>query len=359
MTSIRLLNSAPCFVEITRQNLKACYEKRIIETPLDRLSDGRLTPNCKERLKTEFRSLFGHQLIQPRIQVFCAIDARGLSVRRLKLPATTNEECRRLLLLQIESDFPVPPEELAWGFLRVPPDFSPLDAPATNQQEVVLAAVKKQSLQDYVEVFSACGAKVVFTPAAMACGLLCPKEPGISGQLTFGLIQSEFMTMLDGMPSALRVLPWGEQELSKTEGDSADTQDAAMKRNGQLTLAVNRLADFFPPASVGRALFLLGGKPRQEELGPMLAQRLGVRCEAISYRDSELSPAIAGLLKATLKGIPLLSLHAELESSKTSTKLIAAARQKWALSAAALVLAALLFPYLEAFLCKPRLAHKL
>ncbi len=72
-------------------------------------------------------------------RAFCAIGARGVSLRRWTLPAASKEELQRLLLLQIEREFPVAPDELAWGY-RVVRNGS------GKPQEVIVAAVPSKQL---------------------------------------------------------------------------------------------------------------------------------------------------------------------------------------------------------------------
>src|SRR5205814_8271055 len=86
---------------------------------LERQENGRLTEACRERLIAGLRAFLKKKQWQPRFRALCAIGARGVSLRRISLPASPKEEMHRLLNLQIESEFPLPPEELAWGSMAL------------------------------------------------------------------------------------------------------------------------------------------------------------------------------------------------------------------------------------------------
>src|SRR5205823_1538721 len=111
-------------------------------------------------------------------------------LRRLTLPRCSKEELQRLLPLQIEREFPIAPEELAWGYCALSQEHSPANGgPAT--QELLVAAVKKEVLQEYAELLSGCGLAPVFTLAALARGSLCVQPPGSYALLDIGRSQSE------------------------------------------------------------------------------------------------------------------------------------------------------------------------
>src|SRR5207247_2676559 len=94
-----------------------------------------------------------------------AIGARGVSLRRLTLPSATNEEFQRLLRLQIEREFPLPPDQLAWGYRRVGQGDGPPNGP-NSRQELIVVAVKKEFIEEYSDSFSECGLNPGFTLTA-------------------------------------------------------------------------------------------------------------------------------------------------------------------------------------------------
>src|SRR5439155_26316122 len=90
-----------------------------LELSLERLENGRLTPACRERLTSSLRLFLKRHKWRPRPRSVCAIGARGVSLRRLSLPASSKEELDRVLMLQIEREFPLSPDELAWGYRQL------------------------------------------------------------------------------------------------------------------------------------------------------------------------------------------------------------------------------------------------
>ena len=115
MNAREIMNPAQFFLEISQDSLKAYNGTAGFEFPLERLGEGRLTEACKSDLTVQLQRFINRKSWQPRARAYCAIGARGVSLRRLILPAGSSEELMRLLPLQIESEFPLPPEQLAWG----------------------------------------------------------------------------------------------------------------------------------------------------------------------------------------------------------------------------------------------------
>src|SRR5882724_7366623 len=138
---------APIYIEISAGTLKALRENDGLELPLEREASGRLTKDCKEKLVAGLQKFLDRKTWQPRAKAFCAIAANGVSLRRLALPVSTKEDFQRLLQLQIENEFPVPPEELAWGWQAIE-----ASASASAKREVLVAAVKKEVVEDYANV---------------------------------------------------------------------------------------------------------------------------------------------------------------------------------------------------------------
>ena len=114
MKGVPFMNSAGLYVEIGQSSLKAIDGEDGLELSLERLENGRLTPLCAERLTLSLRVFLKKHNWRPHLRAFCALGARGVSLRRLTLPAGSKEELERLLPLQIEREFPLAPEDLAW-----------------------------------------------------------------------------------------------------------------------------------------------------------------------------------------------------------------------------------------------------
>ena len=331
MKETSFMNSSPVYIEISTGTLRALRENDGLELPLDREANGRLTQDCKDKLVPSLQKFLDRKTWQPRVKAFCAIGAKGVSLRRLALPASATEEFQKLLGLQIESEFPLPPGDLAWGW-------QPLEANgAAAKREVLVAAVKKEIVEDYMNVLSACGVNPVFTLAALVRRSLCPAQLQPFAMLELGQRQSELATFDPGVPVAFRVLSASSASLAEAVGKS---------------LGANWN---------GRKIFLTGGS---DELAAQLARHLarGVTCEALKIESGAgRSAAILGLKKSVELngGSPPLVLQVKARQANGSFNLSAPDVKKWALRAAALLCVLLLLPYAEALLLKPFLARKL
>ena len=148
MKALDFLTPQSLFIEIGQSSLKVLKEDEGLELQLERMENGRLTNSCREKVTLGLRSFLKLQQrwwVRPR--AFCAIGARGVSLRKLTLPVSAKEELQRLLLLQIESEFPLPPDELAWGCLQLGPENRPRNG-ATSTQEFTVVALKKEVLEE-------------------------------------------------------------------------------------------------------------------------------------------------------------------------------------------------------------------
>jgi hypothetical protein len=192
--------------EFCPAHITARFGGEELELPLQRDGSGAITPSCRAQITAATAGfLYKHQ-VRPGSRALCAIDGRGVSLRRLSLPVAPKEEFQRLLRLQLEREFPMPPDQLAWGsrVLR-------LDA---SRQEVLVAAIRKDSLQPLLEIFSGWGIHPDFTVAALWRAARFEAPPGSCAVLCLGRRQSELLTYEDGFPGFIRVLNWGRDNLS-------------------------------------------------------------------------------------------------------------------------------------------------
>jgi Tfp pilus assembly PilM family ATPase len=201
-------------IDIGYTSLKALAGGRGIDIPLARVAGGRLDPSCREGAIQGLREFLGSGGRQPR-KVPCAIPARGVSIRRFTLPVVPRDEMEALVALQLETELPLPPEELAWGFqvhTMVPALGGPDRGPALA--EVTVAALRREVLDEYGALLAECGIVPAFTLGAVATASICPEAPGISSVLDLGKAHSELLTLEDGKPSAVRVLSWGGDKIT-------------------------------------------------------------------------------------------------------------------------------------------------
>lgn len=340
MKELPFLSLAPVYIEISQDWLRAMRENDGLDLPLERSPDGQLTAACKENLVFNLQKFAPRKSWQPRVRTVCAIGASGVSLRQMALPVAAREQFSRLLRLQIENEFPLSPDELAWGWRPLAP-LPNNGAPA--RQELLVAAVKKDRIEEYTAVLFAAGLHPVFTPAALARSYLCPQPPASCALIDAGKTQLELALYESGVPVALRVLPWG------TEGGEGTQSrvDAVIKAIGQ------------PPA--GYKIYVSGNDGGPGDFTSALAAKAGVPCERLEVAPGAgRSAAVLGLKRASEGNAvpPLLFQTTAKTAVRGRFKFTQPVPKKWAIRAAALLCALLVLPYAEALLLKGHLAKK-
>ena len=337
MNGFDFMNSAAHFIEISQSFLRVSHGVTGLELPLERLANGKLTPACEERLISSLKVFLKRPGWQPRLRAWCAIGARGVLLRRLTFPPAAKSELKELLRLQIESEFPLSPDELAWGYLRLDEaERNGTDGP----QELIVAAVKKEVVGEYTKILAACGVSPIFTLAALARSCICPRPPGAYAVLEIGRDHSELLSFDNLVPVALRILPWGEENLTAT---------------GSLMTSIKSNWS-------GQKLYLMGNSAGQKEIARRLAKGFGdeVECEPVEFVPGEgQSAAILGLKNAVEKEAGRRMLVLQIKEAKGGMVLAEPVLRKWAALAGLLLLGCLLFPYAEALLLKSHLLKKL
>ena len=375
----------PCvFLEIGQSSLKALKGEEGLELPLERTPSGGLTKACREKLIARLQGFLKKEVWQPRFRAYCAIGARGVSVRRLTIPATSKENLKRVLALQIEREFPLSPDALAWGYRQIGSADNPVDRSSNNpgaKQEVLVVAVKKEIVEEYAEVLSECGVVPTFTVAALARRHAWQGPPQTCALLDVGRDSAELITFENGMPLAVCVLPWGGESVTRAIADQLGTSrdeaeqlklrlaqnhsvaaEPSQKIQAAIDAAVNSLAGAINSHWTGQRVFLSGRSAQLRDFAPRLARRLGngTQCELLDPDPGQgRSAAVLGLRVATGKGkeSPLVTLH-----SVPIHGSAALARQvpwKWAALAVGLAIFSLAWPYLEAPWLKGRLSKRL
>lgn len=335
------MNPPPLYVEISHSSFKAVRENAGVELPLERLPDGQLTGSCKEQVVAALKKFLQAKSWQPRPTAWCAIGVRGVSLRCLSLPAGTKEEFHQRLLLQIEGEFPLSPEELAWGS-------QPLGGAGKSngvmaKQELLVAAVKRNVVADYHEILSAGGTNPVFTLAALARCALCPEPVGSCAMLDIGNHQSELTCLEKGVPTTSRIIFLGSDHFK--EGAGMELETLARTIRGGVT---------------GSRLFITGDTVSADftgRLGKVLGD--GWQCRRLEVAVGEgRSAAIAGLKTFTGQGgQPPLVLRVK-QTAGGMNRLATPDVKKWVARAVALAVVLLLLPYAEALLLKAHLAKK-
>ncbi len=378
MTRLDFMNSPCLYLEIGQSSLKALHGNDGLELTLEWQTSGRLTGPCKERVMLGLRDFVQKKNRQSRLGAYCAIGARGVSLRHLTMPATTKEGLSQLLRLQIEREFPLPPDELAWGYHTIK---GQQPNPGTGPQELAVVAVKKEALEEYSEILGACGITPVFTLAALARSYICPPSYGSYAVLDIGRNYSEWVSFENGAPVSLKILPWGGESvtqaireklsISRDEAEklkiNLDKEPVSTGELGQLVQdaiesAIDTLAAALKRNWSGQKIYLSGKSARYKHLAARLAQALGGRaeCQRLELPPGEgRSAAILGLKKAYEEegSAPLLIL--QVKEAKGVVRMARPAPWKWAAMVALLVISVVSFPFAEALLLKPRLAKKL
>jgi type IV pilus assembly protein PilM len=380
MKRLEFMDGAGLFIDIGQSSLRAVHGHDTFAFPIERGENGRLTDLCRERLTEGLRGFLSQKGRTPGRNALCAIGARGVSMRRLNLPASSEDELQRVLRLQIESEFPLSPEELAWGSRPVgPPKPSGNGGPA--RQELLVVAVKKEVLEEYAGVLNACGVVPTFTLAALARTELHPPPAGSCAVLDIGRTHSELITFDNGVPSTLRILAWGGENMTHSiqeklgvghdeaekikltldqPGEAVGSHGSLLQSAAESALAA--LAKGLRPAPLGAKLYLTGKSARNPRLAPMLAGLLGggVTCESLEpAAGASSSTAIGALVKSSGRVSASAPVVLQMSGDQKVSRPARPAIWKWAAAAVALALVTILFPYAEAIVLKPFLERKL
>lgn len=370
MKAAQFINQPHQFMELGQESLRISNGTDNLELRLERTVDGKLSEACKTEVTVGLQKFFGRKTWQPRARLHCAIAARGVSMRRLTLPTGTKEDVQKLLSFQIEREFPLQPDQLAWGAQSL----SGRNATHSNgKQEFLVVAVKKETLEEYAAVLSGCGATAVFTLAALDRTYVCPQPLGAYAVLAIESNYSELITIDGGVPLSVRVLRWGRANLadgarafgpSETAAPVASFGGAGPSVIGAVAAPADQLIRLMNGQSIGRSLYITGlaGVPGGSQFVTELRERIGsgIECREVELADGAgVSAAILGLQRAvdTHNGTPPLVL--QLKQTKGKSSLPPREQLKWAGAAVGLFLLALLLPYAEALTLKSHLTHTL
>lgn len=299
--------------------------------------------------------------------LWCALPARGVSIRKVRVPVTPKAELRRVLQLQVEASFPIPPEELAWGWLE---NLAPA---AGGFLEVAVAAVRKQSVEPWATVFAGAGFDAAFTLASVA--RTGPQQQGKESFAALDLTAraADFAVFNNGIPMQVRALPWSLDRLTAlvaptpspvsgpTGALGCPTAEAVSDERQALVAAAAPLVEAIRAAQPGNFLLLTGNGPLLAPLVDVLESALAP-LRVIASVNTAAAPgrtdAVVGL-QGFSASTPPLRLTLPQVVVPASRMALPAAPMKWALRAAALLVAVLLFPYAEAFIGRPILTRKL
>jgi len=338
MSTASLLKQQPALIEIGQNWLRARHGDQGIEILLKRNPDGRLDTQSKENAVAALKDFLKPKTWLPRLPAWCAIGARGVSLRRISLPGGTKDEIYQRLLLQIEAEFPLSPDELAWGYQSLSHANS-----AASRHDLLIAAVKKELVADYQDILHQAGTEPVFTLAAIARWNECGQPKESFAMLDLGAQQAEFTVFKDAVPDSSRIL-------------FLNWPDTSGPADGDVESLAKSIRN-----SLGGSRLYVSGNGVSKVFTDRLALSLGneCKCQVIETPPGPGNSAvISGLEKFATSGRDL-PLAIRMEPIVVATAKFATLDwKKWGVRAGGLLLAVLLLPYLEALILKPHLEAK-
>jgi Tfp pilus assembly PilM family ATPase len=154
-------NTEGPFVDVGHSSLKILWGGKGLRLPVERGSDGKLTESSKKQIVERLQAFLPSRR-RSNSKVDCALPARGVSLRRFSLPPVSSEELQRLLWLQMEREFPLPPDDLCWGYQLFDGERGRDRENAEAVQPVVVLALRREIVDDYASLFSVLGLEPVF-----------------------------------------------------------------------------------------------------------------------------------------------------------------------------------------------------
>lgn len=371
-------NSGEVAVEPGPRKVRLRHGDRVREWPLERGSGGTLTAECRNRLVGEVRDWLGLKPWQAKPKAWCLLSGAGVSLRRWKLPGPpAGGNLSDVVRLQIESEFPVPPEELAWGWV----DLGGPHAGGGGARDILVVALKRALVDDLAGWLGEAGLVPVFGLGALARTGILRQPVGNCAVLEIGREHSELLVLDERGPSRLRLVPWGEESLISAMAGGLGLEPQAVGRwmdewiSGAAAplVAEDALAPILDQALTALATGILAGRPvgrlyltgeralfpafveaLRRRLGPGLSVEvlLRTRGEGMSTTLHGLGMLMSG---DRLASMPLIRTQAPEQSASVMSR---PAPRRWAVRAGAVLLAILALPYLEAFLFHPGLAAR-
>ncbi len=356
--------SSPVLVEVGHDVVRVLHGGVVREWPLERDGDGRVAAATRNRLQQELPGFLARAAWQPKQQAWCALGARGVSVRRLALPeGGPGTSLEAMVAMQVEAEFPLPLDQLAWGYVRL--------GGGGARREVLVVALKREVVDDYRRLFEACGLQPRFTLAALA------RAHGVASQGALALLAIEARTSEWAEFDALglqrvRALPWGvarlELDYAAHAGIDAETARAAL-REWAISGDSHREID----ATLARALADVAGEnPAVRAAVVSVALPAGTLAAALSRALPRPGgwTVLAGGIEAPEKVVRGLESAWREGAMEAFPELHVPAREahpvlshgvpwKWVGAAAALLLLVTVAPHLEVGWLKPGLERRL
>lgn len=370
----RFFIGQPLLLDFGQTSLKVWQENRIAEWPLERTDTGRLASGCKDRLKGEIRSFLAPNWL-PGCRAVCAIPARGVNIRKLQLPPGISTGIPSLLAFQVEKEFPLPPDQIAWAAFQPPTNSS-----ASPESEWAVVAVKRDMVQDYVDILKDCKCRPELTLGPLAAAMTVEDPSGSFAVLDIGKAQSQCITFQDGKPSQIRILPWGGENLTSdlsqflqlnrndaeqlklqfSEGTLSDSSQQG-KIGECMESGIAELYRYLAQVSLSKECFLCGRTSRlkgvEDHLNEWLPSTSFQRLNISS--DTGFSAVLDGMQRFWLRTEAESPLVLKREEPATGERAAWRPLWQWTGIAVALLLVLLALRYAEAFKKAPELSAAL
>ena len=339
------------WIDFQEGSMRARAGQAVVGVELERQENGQLTARSRERVVEQLRSLLGGSAGKVRPRAFCAVGARGVSLRRVKLPAASREETRKLLRLQIEREFPLAPEALAWGYQLLENGASGMEGDGRGQ-EVLVAAVKRAVVEEYTELLRECGAEPLMTLGAFARTHLVRGGKESFAMLEIGGEHAEFTIVEHGVIESVRVLRWPG---GSPEGGTGNPQAARES-------VWRGWAESVRARWSGSKLYLTGEGARLPALRLCFERVMGSggTCEWLDAgAGDEGSATIVGLRKVWERSGEVLPLMLELESAPKGESAQTSGWWRWAALLGLVVVGLISVRYAEGLVLHGRLTERL
>ena len=173
---------------------------------LQRDPKGVITETCREEISQTIRKLAEKQ--ETAIDCLCTLGGSGVSLRTLEVPSLKNTSLSDLIELQIEKEWPLPPDELVWAFH--PWDPSVKGNTDSNQIRVTIAAVRRSQFSQYESIAKTCNLNPTWTlSACLAAENPLIATTGPTWLLDVRETSCDWVIFDKGVPETIRQLPVG------------------------------------------------------------------------------------------------------------------------------------------------------
>lgn len=374
MSFKRITQAPPLWIEIRSGSVHVHNGREGRDLPATWNALGAPDATTRQSLLDAFSRLAPRKPWQIRGTLWCAMSARGVSLRAFDLPEVPTAEFHRVLRLQVEAGFPLPPEQLSWGLIR----HSAGSGTEQGVRRCRIAAIRRDLLEGLASFFSEAGFEPIFTVAALVRTEPFDGSPGECTTLELRARTSERVDLEDGSPLRIRVVDWGHARLAEAVaadvgctaaeaaglvGDLAEARELPASRRDAVDGSVHRAILEFAAAirrvDIPMRLRLSGAEPWATFIGSRLATALAPTSVEIRP-DGVASPGLTGAVAAMQSsGEPVVRLAADDPMAGGEPRRPDTVPWKWVVRAAALALALGLFPYAEAFIASPFLSRRL